>query len=222
MTHLYKALGLALIAVFVASAALASEASASQGEFIAEGGYPAMIDGTPVGGQPNALTVAGYSIECNESSFGGKLTKQTTSLTLNPAYANCHTEGFEFSNVNITENGCAYIINLGEGSVDKWASTVKVECPTGKNFVVHVYFDKNHEIEICRIEIPAQEGIAGLTLTNVTTPGKLEMEGEFKGLKYTQVGSQCGISEPENGVRHITALLSGTTEAGKPNRLVIK
>lgn len=218
MTHGLKFLGLATAAILVMGA---TAAPAVAGEFTAKTKYPALIDGLPVKEQPNALTVAEYSISCEESAFSGELSKESSTLTLNPAYNNCSSEGFEFSNVDVTVNGCAYVIHLGAGAADQWASTVDVECPAGKQFEVHVYFDKGHTVEICKIEIPEQKGLTGPTFTNETATGALKMEGEFKGLKYTQVGSQCGINEPTNGVRHITARLTGTTTENKENKLVI-
>lgn len=209
----------AIAVVLVVTAQFPGAAWGKQGEFTAAK-YEASISGTSISEKTNALTVAGYTVECNESGLGGNLAAASTTLTLTPSYNGCHTEGFEFSNVTITENGCGYKIKVGEGSFDKWPSTVSVECPTGKKFVVHIFFDQAHEIELCTVEIPAQEGVAGPTFKNLTGAGKLEIEGKFEGLKYSQAGAVCEIKEPTNGVRDLGVLLEGRHE-GEVDKLLI-
>jgi len=211
-----KLLGLILAAVAAANAVGAAAASAKVGEFTASQ-YEALLDGNKVKGEPNALTIGAYEVECETSTFSARLKKASTELTVTPAYANCQAAGLAVTAVG---NGCGYVFHLEVGSGDAWPANVDIECPPGKSFEVRVFLEGDPGPEVCKFQIPEQKGRTGQTFIDRTTTETIELTGSFKGLTYKQEGL-CGKEEGKNAVRDITALFQGTTLEGNANGLVI-
>jgi hypothetical protein len=216
-----RPLGLALIAMIAAitvNAVAAAEASAEAGEFMAES-YAAILDGSKVPKQPNALTIGPYEIDCEVSTFSGKLSEASSTLTVTPAYKNCQAAELP---VTVTVNSCAYVFHLGEGKGLEWPTTVDVECPSEKEFEVHVFLDSEETTPVCTFKIPAQEGLTGAKFLVHKFTGELELEGKFEGIAYKTSGL-CGEEEANDGVRDITAKFSGTAaQGGGPDGLRIE
>jgi hypothetical protein len=215
MVRKLKLLGLLLTALTAANAVTAVAASAKVGEFTATK-YEALLDGTKVKGEPNALTIGAYEVECETSTFSARLKKASTELTVTPAYANCQAAGLAVTAIG---NGCGYLFHLGEGSGDSWPSTVDIECPPGKSFEVRVFLGGDPGPEVCKFQIPEQKGSSGQTWIDHTATETIELTGSFKNLTYQQEGL-CG-KEQGTAVRDITALFQGTTLEGNANGLVI-
>ena len=198
MTHKFKALGLALIAVAAIGAALASAAQA--GVFKAEE-YPARITGEQVAGTITGQEFTKHQFstvvatwKCSTVKFQGELTEESSELTLTPTYEGCDWNG---TLTTVNTNGCDYLFTAGEtieGSENKLNVSVHIKCEAG------------HEIEVilgeCTIKLPSQT-LSGITAENtLTAEPKMDVDLalDVKGFEYTvKNGSKCP-NKPADGV----------------------
>lgn len=134
MDRKLKALGLGLLAVMAVGAFAAANASATvSGHFThdALGGH-AIVKGSGNGEHRLKLEVDGRTptIECNVYSSEGTLTSATvTTIAVEPAFANCQTEGGSANSVIVDTNGCEFVYHSGGG-------TFSLQCPAGEELVI--------------------------------------------------------------------------------------
>jgi hypothetical protein len=149
MIRNFKALGLALIAVFAMSAVVASAASAA--EFKSEAATT-FIQGKQ--STENVFTVNSRTVKCTGAEFTGKQ-EGTSVVNLNgihPTYTGCTAFGLEST---VTTTGCNYDFTASSAT----AGAVKVNCEAGKNIVVNA-------AGVCIVEIGTQTPAGGVDYTN--------------------------------------------------------
>ena len=151
----FKALGLALVAVFAMSAVVASSASATS--FTAES-YPQHLTAEDIA-PADKFTVSGNELSCTDETFTAQSgLAATTTLEFIPDYVNCKTEGSAFNNVTVTENGCTFTFDAHGHSI--------VDCPVNQKIEIHHYSNQAHTSSSCTNTVAAQNISGTVTYTN--------------------------------------------------------
>ncbi len=167
MTRNFKALGLALVAVFAMSVG-ASAASAA--EFHAEKA-PVTLTGTQHAGEDVFTTDAG-TVSCENASYTGSQAT-VTSLTAGAiaTYSGCHA-AFGL-NTTIDVNECKYVFNANTKKVD-------ISCPAGKVIAVTA--------PGCEITVGSQTGVGSVNYTNIGsgTTREITIDVALTGIKYEE------------------------------------
>ena len=194
MTRNLKVLGLALVAVLALGAAMASVASAKFDSEIEH----TLISGEQPAGKPHTFTVEAGTTTCGTAKFSGTAlgTFNGTSwtkedLTITPEYSNCHTTILGEEKVaDVRMNGCEYTFTAGETTEEgtKVHGTVHIICPESKVIEVEIT-----GANICKVTVPAQGPVAGITYHNTGTGTKRDVDviSAVTTLKYTQDGVFC-------------------------------
>lgn len=184
MTRNLKALGLALIAVCAMSGLAAS---AAQAEFTFTGWegtesnhVHTILSGsqTTAFGDKFRVTTGKLALECEKATASGTLTVgDQATVTATPAFTNCKGGG---APVTVNTTTCDYVFHItAKVTADEYKGTVDVKCTTPKDTIhVSVYTDASHTSTVCEYTIEEQEGISGITYTNITPE---------KGLKYVEI-----------------------------------
>ncbi|HEV2790640.1 MAG TPA: hypothetical protein VGV69_05010 [Solirubrobacterales bacterium] len=150
MTRKFKALGLALVAVFAMSAVVASAASATE---FTSASSPVEFHGVQPKAEPHVFTSDGYKTECGIATFSGKATTPTTTVTASAFYDEC--TAFTLP-ANITMNGCDYLFHLPTSGDE---ATVDLVCPAGKEVTIDAGGGA------CVAHIPPFTGKSSVTMT---------------------------------------------------------
>jgi hypothetical protein len=165
MVRKFKALGLALVAVFAMSAVIATAAQASAGTLTTfPAGKTVVVTGEQIGEHVFTFTdhpVGGVfnSFKCKKAIFDGVGTVATgaTSVTVTPTYSECTAFG---QPATITHNGCNYVLSTGAATAGGWHVNTALSCPAGKFIEIHT--------GVCAMTIAAQ---GPLTTSEVTNSG---------------------------------------------------
>jgi hypothetical protein len=242
MTRNFKALGLALVAIFAMSAMYVSTASAQTKGWLTSDG-PATLEGTDTVGEKSKLTfksggeVKG-TVECHGSYVVG--TKGVTphdefmnlglglvtSITVAPTYKECVGKvGAASAPATVTMNGCDYVLTVGNTTVaPQYAVTADLVCPAEKVVEVHLYQNAEDKVSICTYTFAAQVGKTGGVAQNQgAVPRTVTLGGTFGGISATRHNSVlCGAKlESAESQLDIHALLQATNEAGKETDLFL-
>ncbi len=227
MTRNFKALGLALAAVFAVGAMSASAASA--GMIQSDG--PVTLDMTETGIGLNATTMFGEKIECPGSIYTGHQYNVTphqpipggaTTITVTPHYNNPNCIAFPGANkATITMNGCDFVFHIG-GTVgaDLYAVFADIVCPAGQQIEKHVYFGANEEMSICTYTIKPQAGLPGARATTTTGASDFDITGSFKNIHVEKHGL-CGAGTTNFGEWDIDLTVKGTGPGGQPTGVTV-
>lgn len=154
MTRKFKALGLALMAVFAFGAVAASGASAAS--------FHSEVAGTILTGSADnnqVFAVNGITLTCTNATFKGTAAEETQgSVTVFPEYSNCGDNiGHAHGTVPVDTTGCAYV--FGATTNASGHLPVEVECTSGKKIVIT---DTS-----CTISVGPQTATNGVQLTNL-------------------------------------------------------
>lgn len=162
MTRNFKALGLALVAMFAITAVFSSAASAQ---------FESEAESTTLSVSGNAMqsfkTSAGSetTVECTTVQVDGTVaSKATTTVRVTPTYSSC--EKFLGIAVEIDENGCHYDFNLADNAT---SGSVNLECPSATGIEITVG-------NTCRYEIDSQSSLGTITYANKGTSSTREVE----------------------------------------------
>jgi hypothetical protein len=202
MTRKLKIMGLALVAVLAMSAMAAQAAQA--GVFETESGSSAavtgeQIEGTVTGAKKtkHEFSTAAGVVKCSTATFSGTAAASSEELSLTPTYSTCTLSGLE---ATVDMMGCSYKFHAGAtvgGSPDAVAVTTDVIC-TGENEITVSVVGSE-----CRVDIPAQNGLTGITAEDTTTASpKMDVDAIADGekIKYSiENGASCP-NTPANGV----------------------
>jgi hypothetical protein len=180
----FKALGLALVAVFAMSALTASAASAVN--FKGESN-PTHVTGA-TGLIENVFATTGGTVKCKNVNIKDEVELKTelTTISAEPVYTNCTASG---QTTTIAFNGCKY--NFTASSTT--AGNVSITCPAGKEIVVSV----GDPGVICTIKIKAQTpGVSTIDYAAGTSGGKADVTitSTVDQIEYTSSGSVCGTA----------------------------
>ncbi len=207
MLNKFRALGLALVAVFAMSALIASSASAAT--FTAVDGSTQNVEATDVGAE-DVFVVSGSTLTCQGETFAGHLPAgQSTSLTVDPNWINCKTEGASSNNVTVTDNGCGIIFQTTPNGI-------YIECPqtpTVKAIEVHHYqAGSSHSSSTCTETIGTQTpvNLKGPTYTN-QAGGHVEAHGEAEVSLQTHGACSFGFTLNQKAVYTYSVTVKGST-----------
>ena len=209
--HWNKRQLLSLLTLAVALGAVFASAAQAAPKFTALEYPPALITGTHLGSV--AFTEEG-SITCKKGSYSGKMTEALSTLTLEPKYEECESQGFP---VTYFWNGCTYLLHLKEETgKDNFKGNFDFACPAGKVIEAKAYSNPQHTIQLCRMTIGPQTGLLTVTYTNFEAGGvgKEEMVLKVEKIVYNQEGSFCVNGKSENGKLEGTVALEAKDELG--------
>lgn len=215
MTRNFRALGLALIAVF-AMAAFASSASAHY-EITSNKAQTHLTGIQGEGAANHTFTTAGQTIQCTGATFTGTMASGAVSeVTVTPVYSGCtYSSGTKVAHV--TMNGCAYKL-LGATTPDGKHGTVYVECPEGK--VIEVHLTNFNAAETCTLTIGTQTATEGYTATNsVTDPNHIDIHATARVVITPHGKGGCPLLV--SGLYKGTTTVEGYTD-GQPHTLANK
>jgi hypothetical protein len=201
MIRKFKALGLALVAVFAMSAIVASAAQATAGTLTSEG-KPVIATAEQVGEHEFVLT--DHEIEpgkffnfgCKKANFTGTagVTEGATSMTVHPVYSECTIFG---GPVTITTTGCDYLLKTGTPTATAgWHATTDIVCAAGS--VIKIASGN------CEIQVGAQTGLATSEVTNSGGGGTamdLLIHTKITGLVYNVTKDPIGCFLKGTGVK---------------------
>lgn len=165
MTRKLKALALAVGALLVTSAALASAAQAETGVLTASQ-FPAIVTGEqPAGAVFDIGEPPFRNVTCG-SKLDATLFGPTDPVTFTPTYNNCSSDP-GFTPVTITMNGCDYTVGFGRpGTTQQPATTgtlrAAILCPAGQQIEIHVYqdmFSHAANVSTCTYDIKPQGSV---------------------------------------------------------------
>jgi hypothetical protein len=189
MSHKFKGVTLAFVAILAMSAFVAS---AAQAITFSSSSYPQTVTaaGSGIG---EKFETEGGSIECEESKYHGVLSEPSSSLEMSPTYTGC-TAFFGFASAFIHTNGCRFRWSGWEhdSATATYTARLSIVCPAGK--VIEV------TAGTCLVHIPAQSNLSILDLTNWL--GAFLLKPTVKGLTYnvTKDGWGCPFAGPGHRV----------------------
>ena len=195
MIRSYKALGLAMMALFAFGAIAAQSASANP---LTVGGGVAkvFVTGTTDKTSVHTLTVEpGLAVECTHALYSGSaavVSGAVNELTLTPEYTGC--KAFGFATAHVKHNGCTYTLTtptkLKTGEVTWGKEQIHVVCPEGKKLEIT---PTSFGVSVCTASVGSQTPSAGhLVSRNGETEFELTDEATVEGVTYTSTGSACG------------------------------
>jgi hypothetical protein len=191
MTRNLKALGLALLAMFVASAVVASSASALGELTSTSGPYPKHLVVEDVGAQ-DVFHISGNDVfNCHGETHTLELVGAVKTIEATPEFGEtCRTGSSSHWNVTPTENGCKLHFEWDSNvETDHDRLKVKVVCPVDKVIEIHRYSGGTpHGAAACTSTVHAQTADGTLTATSQTASGDILLEGTV-GLVSTSHGS---------------------------------
>jgi len=227
-----KALGFALVAVFVIGAMVASAASAQNGIITSDG--PFTLKGVNTGAEAeNSLTAFGQVVTCPNATYTGhkvavtpheKVPNNSSSVTITPSYGICKVGGTIKATVDM--NGCDYVLHLGATTAiaDQYKLTTTVICPPNEHIVVTLFtneeFHKIKDIPFCHIKITEKASYDGLLLRD-TTNNTFDLTGTIEGIEAhkennskttnTEASILCLPETTTAGVLHIDVGITETS-----------
>lgn len=200
MIRKYKALGLALMAVFAFGAFSAQGASATPLTVEPSNLAKVFITGTTdtVGGIHKLSLGGGLSVECTHALYKGSATVVSgavNEITLTPEYTGC--KAFGFATADVKHNGCTYTLTTPTkivGGVTWHPSQIHVICPAGKKIEIT---PTSFGASVCTVSIGEQTPTAGhLVGHNAGTSSAMDItdEATVEGIAFTSTGGACGAS----------------------------
>jgi hypothetical protein len=194
MIRNFKALGLALVAVFAMSAIVASAASATQGTLTTfPAGKTVIATGEQTAEHEFSLTdqlVEGKPAltKCKKATFTGTagVTTGAESVTAHPEYSECTAFG---QPANITTTGCDYKLKVGTFAAGAAPVTTDVTCGAGS--VIKI------ETGTCEVQVGTQAGLGKSEVTNSgsespETAMDLLLHTSITGITYTVTKDNIG------------------------------
>jgi hypothetical protein len=196
--HVFKVLGLALVAIGALSAVAANSAFASYHIASASGGS---ISGSQVTKNEFATDVG--TVKCSVATFSGSQATETAStLTVHPAYSGCSLSGLA---VTVSTAGCSYRFETPVTSEFLHAA-VDLLCSAGP-IQIQDSLGKG-----CVVSVPGQGPLNHVTFTSGS--GSVTMAAAVTGIKYTDDGkcpsTTTGHTE-SSGTYSGSVLVSGSS-----------
>lgn len=201
-----KALGLAVVAVWAVSAAVASAASAQTLE-VELGTGSGFVTATSTN---DVFTAGGSQITCNHAEFTGAATSPTTKLSITPKYTGC--TAFGLANTHFADEGCTLdlrLVNWHASGLTQGQVRPELNCGVvGRLLVTPTWpiFGGS----VCTIEFGTQGTVSVLPLTVLTAPSPDDLQlgpGTVSFLNYTvtKTGLGCpAIGKHSDGSYHVS------------------
>jgi len=207
-----------VVAAVLAFGTVAASAAQAAPEFSAKE-YPAFVKGAHVGNV--GFTEVG-GITCEEGSYQGTLTGQSSTLKLEPKYSKCK-EGAGFP-VTWFFNGCEYLLHLKEKTAESnFKGNLDFTCPAGKVIEAKAYTNGTHTTVTCRLTVGSQAGLLNVFYTNFKEGllKKVEMVLKVEKVIYFQEGFGCANGKFEGGLLEGLVKLSAQDAFVNPLELEI-
>jgi len=197
MIRKYKALSLAMMALFAFGAIAAQSASANP-LTVGEGAATLFVTGTsdPVGSTHTLTVEPGLSVECTHSLYRGSAAVTSGAvnhITLTPEYTNC--KAFGFATAHVSTAGCVFTLttptSLVKGTSVTWhPSQIHVVCEGTKKITIT---PTSFGVSVCTASVGTQTPTAGhLVSKNLAATNELTDEATVEGVAYTSTSSPCG------------------------------
>jgi len=195
MTHKYKALGLAMTAMF-AFGAIAAQGAPASPLTVNSGLSKLFITGTNHGFSTHTFTAEpGLHATCTHALYKSSATPTSgaiNEITLTPEYTGC--SAFGFATAHVKHNGCTYTLTtptkLKAGEVTWGKEQIHVVCPEGKKIEIT---PTSFGVSPCTGFIGSQTPTAGhLVARNLANEFELTDEMTVEGITYTSTNSACG------------------------------
>jgi hypothetical protein len=210
MIRKFKALGLALVAVFAMSAIVATAAQAAAGTLTSEG---KTVIATAEQSGEHEFVLTDHETEpgkfantkCKKAAFTGTagVTDGATSVTAHPVYTECTAFG---QPATITTTGCDYVLKTGTPTAGGWHVTTDVVC-TGPDEKAEPPTPK-HLIRIvtgtCEVTVDSQAGLNTSEATNSGGAGTamdLLLHTNITGIVYNVTKDAIGCPLKGTGVK---------------------
>jgi archaellum component FlaF (FlaF/FlaG flagellin family) len=177
MFGLRRIIGLAFLAMGVASAIIPSMASAQAFNFKAEK-VPTRITGVNHAGT-DIFTFDAGKAECNKVTYvGEQMVTPTSTLSFTPTYSGCTI--FGFANSPVVVNGCSYKFTTVTKEIATFEGAIDIVCPAGKVIEFQAFG--------CTVTVGSQTSLKRVTFTNVgtTTTSELTYDVSLTGIKYEE------------------------------------
>jgi len=178
-----------LLAALAVGALSASATSASAANFLLTSGLMESVEVKAKTTNGQGFQIAGAVSVCMKGKFAtvGSILAPASTVLVHPTYSECTVELSGEHEATVLTTGCNYVFHAAAVLT---ASTVDVECETGKEIVVHVATVN------CEIKIGAQTGLKTIEYMNLEN-GTVEVRANVKGIAYT---TNCpGLSNGTNG-----------------------
>ncbi len=192
MIRNYKAIGLALMAVFAFGALAAQGASANP--LTVGGAGTLFVTGTTDKESIHTLTVEpGLKVECSHSLYSGSAAVvggAVNHITLTPEYTGC--KAFGFATADVKTNGCHFTLTTPTkivGGVQWHPAQIHVLCTEGKKIEIT---PTSFGASVCTAFVDSQTPTAGHLISKNLAENELTDEATVEGVTYTSTGSACG------------------------------
>ncbi|HET8862665.1 MAG TPA: hypothetical protein VFM94_05385 [Solirubrobacterales bacterium] len=212
MIRNFRALGLALVAVFALSAMTASAASAqTQGTVTTNDGTAKTLLGTVdeefLTG--NSFTAFKEVVECVKTKYTfhkwnvtphEAVPYKATTMTVTPHYSECYLFPGKFP-ATVFMNGCDYVVHIGDTtglSGNEYKATLDVVCPPNKTIQIGIYSGAAHSVRVCTWDITSPTGVGGAEWVHQKDFDDSDLAGSFKPIKYDKTGL-CGNATDNEG-----------------------
>jgi hypothetical protein len=213
MMRSFKALGMALLAVFAMSAIAASAASANQ--------FHSSVEKT-------TLTVAsnedqkflyesgGKTVKCTGVGGSGEANTATTStVTFNPTYSGCTVDGIAFSTAQVSFNECDYLFHV-DASANEGATDVV--CTGSSQITITV---KVFGVSVCTFHIGKQTPSGKSKYAN-SGAKQVKVQPNQTGITGSkQGGSECGSASSTSGTYTGSVVVKGE-KAGTQEEVAVQ
>jgi hypothetical protein len=217
MKRKIKALGIAVGATLVLSAALASAAQAETGLLTAQP-FPAIVTGEQQGGPSFDIGEQPIrNVQCTKANLNSTLFGPTDPATLTPTYENCRSEP-GFTPVTVTMNGCDYQVGFSRpGTTGQPATTglmqARISCPEGQQIEIHVYENAARHAEnvsMCTYDIGRQGFVpAGVYHNRAFGISDVDATIQAKFTARSTIGAGGGICGGDPFTQHLPITLTG-------------
>lgn len=153
------------------------------------------------------LTFDAGKVKCGTANFDGTSSMlTTTTITLNPTFANCTIKkGEAEAEAEITFNGCAFLFHVGPNEEHLTGAT-GIECP---DFVIEIHAPQ------CTITVPQQGPfLTSVTFTNegAETTRSVVLDLTVGGIHYVEHGANCANETQTTNNGSLTGRITVTGE----------
>lgn len=207
MSHSHRTLGLATVAVFVASAMLAPLAHAENTPTFTAGEGLSRETGSQV--EQQQFTLATGTLKCKEANLVDSAAVAGMMLIMEPSYIGCTLGGIS---ATVTMNGCKYTFEpTSTTEPDRYMGRMGIVCPVGGSIKI--------SNSACTVTIEEQINLETVEFENNTTaePKKDEKwTTNIKNLTYMQTGTCSGGTGIFEGGMMGSETVKGESSVGEP------
>lgn len=214
MMRKLKTTGSALAAALVLSAMAAPSAMAELFAFGSAAEHTTLT-GEQIG--TTAMTVDAGALKCEIVELQGTMTAEAAvEQALTPTFKNCTFAGF--LNAEVLTHSCAFVLGVLTREGSSYEAEARVECAEANDSIQVV--QKALGVTKCTVDIPEQEELGQVTLSEEGSPTKIRADISLTGIEYDQTAGSgflaCATAEnTTNGTYEGSIAIKGSVgEAG--------